>query len=102
MVVEVKAIEGKCPIYQIGDKLIIDAQKIPLDKAKIFSGTMCIHAVAGLYGAIMMVRHGPAGRKLVNQCLDPGPPYVKEGGRVIFEIRSERKLKRGLKGAVKK
>lgn len=93
VVVEVKAIEGKCPIYRIGDKYTVEAQKIHLDKIKISSGKMCIHAVAGLYGAIMMVRNGPAGKKLINQCLDPGPPYVKGGGRVIFEIRAEEKIK---------
>lgn len=44
----------------------------------------------------MMARGGPVGRKFINQCLDPGPPYVEGGGRVIFEIRAEKKLKRGM------
>ena len=92
--VEVKAIEGTCPIYRVGDKYEVEAQKIPLDKIAVASGELCIHAVAGLYGAIMMVRSGPAGRKLTNQCLDPGPPYVEGGGRVIFEIRAEEALKK--------
>lgn len=93
VVIEVKAIEGKCPIYQVGDKYTIESQKIPLDKIEISSGKMCIHAVAGLYGACMMVRSGPKGKKLINQCLDPGPPYVEGGGRVIFEILADEEIK---------
>ena len=94
VIVEVKAIEGKCPIYKVGDRYVIEAQKIPIDRIKVGSGMLCIHAVAGLYGTVMMARSGPAGKKFINQCLDPGPPYVEGGGRVIFEIRAEKNLKR--------
>lgn len=89
VLVKVIAIEGKCPIYTVGDEWVVDRQEIDLHKMKVSTGRICAHVMGGLAGSIMAIRGGPVGRTFINQCIDPGPPYVADGGRVVFEVRAD-------------
>ena len=88
---EVKVVEirGKCPVFKIGDRIVIEGPKIKLDE----TDAVCTHAFASLLPYIVALRKGikprelglGRGEKAYVQCLDPGPPYT-DGGTVIFEI----------------
>ena len=88
LVIEVAEIRGKCPVYKVGDKIVIDGPKILMDK----TDAICIHALAPLLHYVVALREGVDPRKLglskdgkhaCIQCVDPGEPYT-EGGTVIF------------------
>ena len=89
--VEVCEIRGKCPVYKMGDGLVIDGPRI------VFEGTdaICIHALASLHHYFIALREGVSPKKLglskdeenaYIQCVDPGEAYT-EGGTVIFRCR---------------
>jgi uncharacterized repeat protein (TIGR04076 family) len=91
--IEVHRIEGKCPVYQPGDKVTIRDPQI------ILGGTdaLCTHALATLlhYATLLEHRWCPLELGLTTpdepeyaylQCVDPGKPYT-EGGTVVFRCR---------------
>jgi uncharacterized repeat protein (TIGR04076 family) len=40
--IEVVEIRGKCPVYKVGDKIVIDGPSIVLEKTDV----LCIHALS--------------------------------------------------------
>ncbi len=82
-------IRGKCPVFRMGDRIVIEGPAINLEE----TDAVCTHALASLLPYIVALRKGikPSelglgrGEKAYVQCLDPGPPYT-DGGTVIFEI----------------
>jgi uncharacterized repeat protein (TIGR04076 family) len=95
LVVTVKAINGNCPVFKLGDKIIIESPKVIIDK----SNSLCIHALSRMLSMLVPLSHGisfkqlglarEGGEKGYVQCLDPGKPYT-EGGTVLFEINREK------------
>jgi len=89
LVARVIEIRGKCPVFELGDRIVIEGPEIKLDE----TDAICTHAFASLLPYIVALRKGikPSelglgrGEKAYVQCLDPGPPYT-DGGTVIFEI----------------
>ncbi|WP_461866524.1 TIGR04076 family protein [Thermococcus sp.] len=89
LIARVIEIRGNCPVFNLGDKMVIDGPRINLKE----TDAICTHAFASLIPYIAALRKGikPSelglgkGEKAYIQCLDPGPPYT-EGGTVIFEI----------------
>ena len=91
--IKVHQIKGKCPVYKVGDKMVIDDPKILLDR----TDALCTHALATLLHYVTILEHDWCPVKLgltkpqepghaYMQCVDPGEPYTK-GGTVIFECR---------------
>ena len=97
--IKVKEIRGKCPVYKVGDRIVIDDPKILLDK----TDALCTHALSTLLHYVTILEHDWCPLKLgltkpedpdhaYMQCVDPGEPYT-EGGTVIFECR---RIERGV------
>jgi len=91
--IKVREIRGTCPVYKVGDKIVIDDPKILLDK----TDGLCTHALSTLLHYVTILEHDWCSVKLglttpedpnhaYMQCVDPGQPYT-EGGTVIFECR---------------
>jgi uncharacterized repeat protein (TIGR04076 family) len=91
--VEVVEVRGYCPVYEIGDKIVIDDPKIILEK----TDALCTHALSTLLHYVLVLERGadpvelglskPEDRQHAYiQCVDPGEPYTR-GGTVIFKIR---------------
>lgn len=91
--IKVREIQGKCPVYKVGDKMIIDDPRILVDK----TDALCTHALSTLLHYVTILEHDWCPLKLglttpqdlehaYLQCVDPGIPYT-EGGTVIFECR---------------
>ena len=89
----VHEIRGRCPVYKVGDRIIIDEPKILLDK----TDALCIHVLPSLLHYALIMESGGDLVKLglskpedkehaYIQCVDPGDPYT-EGGTVIFRCR---------------
>ncbi|RLG56286.1 MAG: TIGR04076 family protein [Candidatus Hydrothermarchaeota archaeon] len=90
MIIRVKEIRGRCPVYKGGEKIVIEGPEIVLEK----TDKLCIHALATILHYIVALREGvdpvklglaKKGKKAYIQCLDPGEPYTN-GGTVIFEV----------------
>ncbi|WP_456422293.1 TIGR04076 family protein [Thermococcus sp.] len=87
--IKVAEIRGKCPVFKLGDKIVIEGPQIKLDE----TDAICTHAFASLLPYLVALRKGikpkelglGKGEKAYIQCLDPGEPYTN-GGTVIFEI----------------
>jgi uncharacterized repeat protein (TIGR04076 family) len=88
--IEVHEIRGKCPVYKVGDKMIIAGPKILLDQ----TDAVCIHALSTLLHYVVALDEGADPVKLgltkpeqkefaYMRCVDPGEPYTS-GGAVIF------------------
>ena len=94
LVITVKEIRGKCPVFKVGDKIVIEEPKIVPEK----TDSLCIHALGSMLSMIVPLSRGFSFRELGLskeegnighvQCLDPGSPYT-HGGTVLFEIRRE-------------
>jgi len=92
LVITVKEIRGKCPVYEVGDKMIVDAPEIVTAE----TDALCVHALSSMISMIIPLARGVSFKELglaykdgsvgYVQCLDPGEPYTP-GGTVIFEIR---------------
>ena len=93
MVLEIKVceIKGTCPVYKLGDRMVIDGARILLDR----TDAVCVHALSTLLHYVVALDEGANPVKLglskdkehaYMQCVDPGEPYT-EGGTVIFECR---------------
>jgi uncharacterized repeat protein (TIGR04076 family) len=86
----VDEIKGHCPVYKLGDRIVIDGPEILLDE----SDALCTHALSTIlhYTTILdhewvalqlgLTREGDEEHAYM-QCVDPGQPYT-EGGTVIF------------------
>ncbi|MEM3697961.1 MAG: TIGR04076 family protein [Candidatus Bathyarchaeia archaeon] len=95
LIITVKEIRGKCPVFKVGDTITVESPKIVINK----TDNLCIHAFGSLLSMIVPLSHGVSfkqlglakedGEKGYIQCLDPGKPYT-DGGTVLFEIRRER------------
>lgn len=96
LTITVKEIRGRCPVFKIGDKIIVESPKIITAK----SDSLCIHALGCMLSMVVPLSHGISFKQLgltreegeekgYVQCLDPGRPYT-DGGTVLFEIRRER------------
>jgi uncharacterized repeat protein (TIGR04076 family) len=96
LIIKVKEIKGKCPVFKVGDQIVIESPKIVIDE----TSSLCIHALGCMLSMIVPLSHGISFKELgltknekeergYIQCLDPGEPYTS-GGTVLFEIKRER------------
>jgi uncharacterized repeat protein (TIGR04076 family) len=95
LVITVKQIRGNCPVFNVGNKIVVDSPKIVVDE----TDNVCIHAFGCMLSMIVPLSHGMSFKQLglakeegeigCIQCLDPGKPYT-DGGTVIFEIKREK------------
>jgi len=95
LVITVKEIRGKCPVFKVGDRMVIDSPRIVTKE----TDNLCIHALGCMLSMIVPLSHGISFKKLglakeetekgYVQCLDPGKPYT-DGGTVLFEIKREK------------
>jgi len=95
LIITAKKIHGKCPVFKVGDRIVIDSPRIVVEK----TDNLCIHAFGCMLSMLVPLSHGMSfkqlglateeGEKGYVQCLDPGKPYT-DGGTVLFEIRRER------------
>lgn len=95
LVITVKEIRGNCPVFKVGDRIVVVSPKIIVDK----TDNICIHAFDCMLSMIVPLSRGVSFKQLglateegergYVQCLDPGKPYT-DGGTVLFEIRRER------------
>lgn len=90
-------IRGKCPVYKVGDRIVIDGSEIVLAE----TDALCVHALSSLLHYVLILERGgdPVELGLTKfedkehayiQCVDPGEPYTR-GGTVIFKIKKVRK-----------
>ena len=90
LIITVKEIKGNCPVYGVGDRIVLDdGYRVNLKE----TNNMCMHSLSSIipyYIAIFrgvdpqklgLSRHGKNARV---QCLDPCE--YTGGGTVIFEI----------------
>ena len=91
--IDVKEIRGRCPVYAISDRIILDGYYID----SRMSSNICMHAFSAMLTLLSAFAHGSSAIDLgigekedlgYLQCPDPGPPYTK-GGTVLFELRRE-------------
>jgi uncharacterized repeat protein (TIGR04076 family) len=86
-------IRGKCPVYKVGDRIVIDDPEIVLAE----TDALCVHALSSLLHYVLILEKGgdPVELGLTKaedkehayiQCVDPGEPYTR-GGTVIFKIK---------------
>ncbi|MEM3731163.1 MAG: TIGR04076 family protein [Candidatus Bathyarchaeia archaeon] len=95
LIITVREIRGKCPVFKVGDKIVVDSPKIVVSE----TDNICVHAFGCMLSMIIPLSHGISFKELglskeesekgYMQCLDPGEPYT-EGGTVLFEIRREK------------
>jgi uncharacterized repeat protein (TIGR04076 family) len=91
--VEVVEVRGYCPVYKVGDKIVVDDPGIVLGK----TDALCTHALSSLLHYVLVLERGADPVELglskpedrghaYIQCVDPGKPYT-DGGTVIFRCR---------------
>jgi uncharacterized repeat protein (TIGR04076 family) len=95
LVITAKEIRGKCSVFKLGDKIVIEKPKIILKE----TDALCAHAFGSMTSMITALSKGVSFKELglakkegnvgYVQCLDPGTPYT-DGGTVIFEIKREK------------
>ncbi len=89
----VAEVRGYCPVYKVGDRIVIDDPRIAMDRPD----ALCTHALSTLLHYVLALERGvdPVSLGLSKagdrehayvQCVDPGEPYT-DGGTVIFKIR---------------
>lgn len=94
LIIIVKEIVGKCPVYKIGDKIVIEnGYKINLSKTT----AICMHSLTSIMPYYVALSNGIKSKDLglageendeesaFVQCLDPCK--YTGGGTVIFEIK---------------
>jgi uncharacterized repeat protein (TIGR04076 family) len=93
IILSVKDIQGNCPLYEVGDKIVIEHFYIESS----LSQNICLHAFSAMLSLLSAFSHGVSAKELgigpeenigYLQCPDPGAPYTG-GGRVLFELRRE-------------
>lgn len=97
LIITAKEIRGNCPVFSVGDRVVIESPDIVPEKAD----ALCIHALGSMLSVIIALSRGVSFKELglakeegdlgYVQCLDPGPPYTP-GGTVLFEIAREARL----------
>ena len=89
--IKVCQVRGVCPVYKVGDRMVIDGPKMLIDR----TDAVCVHALSTLLHYVVALDEGADPVKLglskdkehaYMQCVDPGQPYT-EGGTVIFKCR---------------
>ena len=95
LIITVKEMRGKCPVFKVGDRIVVESPKIVVEK----TDNLCIHALGCMLSMLVPLSHGISfkqlglareeGEKGYVQCLDPGKPYT-DGGTVLFEIKREK------------
>lgn len=95
LVITVKEIRGNCPVFNVGDTIVVESPKMIVEK----TDNICVHAFGCILSMIVPLSRGISfktlglttedGEKGYVQCLDPGKPYT-DGGTVLFEIRREK------------
>ena len=90
LILRVKEIKGNCPVYKVGDKIVIE-QGYRLNCGE--SDTICMHSLASVMPYYVALSRGasPAELGIANkqgkaclQCLDPAAHTG--GGTVTFQI----------------
>ncbi len=94
LVITVKEIRGQCPVYKLGDKIVVEWPEIVTAE----TDALCVHAFGSMLSMLVPLARGVSFKDLglavregnvgYIQCLDPGPPYTL-GGTVIFEVKRE-------------
>lgn len=86
--IRVHKIEGHCPVYEEGDRIVIDDPEIDLEE----TDALCTHALDTILHYSTALEHEASTVDLglskeegvaYLQCVDPGSPYT-DGGTVIF------------------
>jgi uncharacterized repeat protein (TIGR04076 family) len=95
LVVTVKKIRGNCPVFKVGDRIVVESPRIVVGK----TDNLCVHALGCMLSMIIPLSSGVGFKQLgmskkesergYVQCLDPGKPYTN-GGTVLFEIKREK------------
>ena len=93
LIIEVIGIKGNCPVYKVGEKIVLDeGYRVNLKE----TDNICMHSLASLlpyYNALTQgvdpVKLGLAkeGNEAYVQCLDP--QHMTGGGTVTFKIKRE-------------
>jgi len=88
--IKVHRIERDCPVYEEGDKIIVDDPEVDLER----TDAICTHALGTIlhYTTALENEVSPVDLGLSKsdektafmQCVDPGKEYT-EGGTVIFK-----------------
>jgi len=91
LIIQVKQIKGKCPIYQVGDTFVLEEGYIlePGVRSRI-----CMHSLTSLMPYYVALAHGVNPVDLGLSSGDPGVAYLQcldpadltGGGTVIFAI----------------
>jgi len=88
-VAEVVEIRGRCPVFKVGDKIVIEGPRLVLEE----TDAVCVHALPVILHYMIAVREGVSTKVLglskeegvaYIQCPDPGKPYT-DGGTVVFK-----------------
>ncbi len=87
--IRVHEVKGSCPVYEEGDRIVIDDPEIDLEE----TDALCTHALDTILHYSTALENGVSPVKLglskededvaYMQCVDPGEPYT-DGGTVIF------------------
>lgn len=93
LIISVKEITGNCPVYKIGDKIVLEeGYKVDLEKTT----AICMNSLASImpyYIALIndvdpvsigIAKKGSTSKSAFVQCLDPCK--YTNGGTVVFEI----------------
>jgi uncharacterized repeat protein (TIGR04076 family) len=86
-------IRGRCPVYRVGDKMVVDDPRIVLRE----TDALCTHALSSLLHYVLALEEGVDPVKLglskpedrehaYIQCVDPWKPYT-DGGTVVFRCQ---------------
>jgi uncharacterized repeat protein (TIGR04076 family) len=94
LIIKVIDIKGKCPVYEIGDKIVLQQGYI-LDPKE--TDIVCMHSLASIIPYYIALSKGVRAKDLglakedsneaYVQCLDPCD--LTGGGTVLFEISKE-------------
>ncbi len=93
LVIQVVEIKGKCPVYQVGDRITLEEGYYLLRGGA--PERICLHSLAAILPYYVALSRGIAAKDLglargdseeaYLQCLDPCE--ITGGGTVIFELR---------------
>jgi len=93
LVIRVKEIKGHCPVYKIGDRIVLEeGYRLNLEE----TDNMCLHSVSSIMPYYVALYKGVdpqtlglsrESKKAYVQCLDPCD--YTGGGTVVFEIAKE-------------